>query len=895
MPGGLISMLDVFKQKRESQRGTRPRAVRPSGPGALLLQAQNNLYLGGCVALLLAFTELLAQFHLNERFSPDFGLEISPWFVAAGFALLGKLSARERVSGTSQVLTAPEVALIPAIFGTRPLFIVAAALVGTAIGTGTGRRRLAGWQLWFQVALTGAEAALVLAIVVSIDALFILQTSTWVAVLLVMTGARLVRLVVAIAVIAFSGTRVDPQAIMQTITVGLAGCISFSSAAIVATMVSTQSRAALILVAITIGLVGVAYKALVDLRERHARLRLLHSFTSGLTRSVALDDVVASALERMSDVLQVEGAEITLFDGEVAFRYAQGTAAEAAPVPATDDWLWNQTLGPRRTTVCNGSRDGDADYLNTVGLRDVIASPLLHGSDLLGVLSVRNRDAYLNVSGGGERELLTTMAEQTAVAIHAAQLERKVRAEEAERRRAATIDSLTGLANRGSLNEAIDRFTSELSGPETSGAILTLDLNRFKDVNSTLGHEVADKLVIAVANRISEAAPRNAMVARLGGDSMAILARGVRDRHQALALANVIRSAVDAEHHIGELVVKTNAAIGLALIPEHGTDHSSLMRRAAVAMYQAKLHRDSAIEVFDPDLEEVASRKFELLNDLREALDQNGLTVHFQPKCDIETETIVGAEALVRWIHPVHGFVSPDEFVGLAERAGLVHRLTKFVLQESLRQCRIWHEQGLPIRVSVNLSARSLEEDDLVPYVASALRNAGVDAGSLSLEVTETEIVGDGGGAIVVLERLRELGVGISIDDFGTGYSSLSYLARLPADEVKIDKSFVIGLPHDEISQAIVRAVVELSERVGMHTVAEGVEDAATLALLGRLGVETAQGYFISRPVPADSFTMWLWERRRTGLRVEADTGRAARRRVREATVGSNVRAFPIR
>jgi diguanylate cyclase (GGDEF)-like protein len=873
------------------------RLARSQWSGAVLFQAQSNLYLVSCVALLLAFTELLAQFHLRDVVQADFGLEISPWLVLLGFFVAARYSLRERISGTVQVLNAPEIILIPAIFGARPLHVVAAALVGTALGSGTGRNRLVGWRLMFQVALTGAETGVVLALMGRVDELFVLRTSTWLSALLVVVGVRLLRLIVALAVIAFSGTKVPKETILPTISVGLASCVAFASAALVATMVSTQSHAALLLVLGLISLALIAYRALVDLRERHARLRLLHNFTSGLTRSVALDDVIHSALELASSVLQVEGAEITLFETGAARRSAVGSADQATPVPSTEDWLWNATLVPRKTVVCLGDGKDEAEYLATVGLRDTMAAPLLHGTDLLGVIAVRNRDPELTLFSASERDLFTTMAEQTAVAIHAAQLERHIRNEEAERIRAATLDSLTGLANRGALNEAIDVFTHDLTddGP-TAGAILTLDLNRFKDVNSTLGHAVGDSLVIAVANRISEAAPRNSVVARLGGDEMAILARNVRDPAQARALANAIRSAVDADHRIGDLVVTTNAAIGVALIPDHGRDHGELMRRAAVAMYQAKLHRDSAIEVFDPDLEEVSTRKLELLNDLRDALDRDSLAVHFQPKSDIATGTIVGAEALVRWIHPVHGFVSPEEFVGLAEHAGLVGRLTSFVLDESLRQCRLWHEQGLPIRVSVNLSARSLRETDLVEQVRDALNRAGVDPRMLTLEVTETEIVSDSAAAMAILEGLRELGVSVSIDDFGTGYSSLAYLARLPADEVKIDKSFVIGLPNDEVSQAIVRAVVELSARVGMRTVAEGVEDAVTLQLLEDLGVETAQGYYISRPIPAESFAMWLWERRRDGLRVDSHAVKPVRRRIVDAAVvGSNVRPFPRR
>jgi diguanylate cyclase (GGDEF)-like protein len=873
------------------------RLARSQWSGAVLFQAKSNLYLAACVALLLAFTEVLAQFHLRDIVQADFGLEVSPWLVLVGFFVAARYSLRERISGTVQVLNAPEIILIPAMFGTRPLHVVGAALIGTALGSGTGRNRLMGWRLMFQVALTGAETGVVLSLMRRVDELFVLRTSTWLAALLVVVGVRLIRIIVALAVIAFSGAPVPKESIFPTIGVGLISCSAFASASLVATMVSTQSHAALFLVIGLITMAAIAYRSLVDLRDRHARLRLLHNFTGGLTRSVALDDVIHSALDLASSVLQVEGAEITLFETGAARRSAVGSAEEAAPVPSTDDWLWKSTLEPRRTVVCLGENEPEAEYLGTVGLRDAMAAPLLHGGDLLGVVAVRNRDPELTQFSAGERELFTTMAEQTAVAIHAAQLERQIRTEEAERIRAATLDSLTGLANRGALNEAIDAFTHDLTeSSPTAGAILTLDLNRFKDVNSTLGHAVGDSLVIAVANRISEAAPRNSVVARLGGDEMAILARNVRDPAQARALANAIRSAVDADHRIGDLTVTTNAAIGVALIPDHGLEHGELMRRAAVAMYQAKLHRDSAIEVFDPDLEEVSTRKLELLNDLRDALDRDALAVHFQPKSDIATETIVGAEALVRWIHPVHGFVSPEEFVGLAEHAGLVGRLTKFVLDESLRQCRLWHEQGLPIRVSVNLSARSLREFDLVEQVADALERAGVEPRMLTLEVTETEIVSDSVAAMAILEGLRTLGVSISIDDFGTGYSSLAYLARLPADEVKIDKSFVIGLPDDEVSQAIVRAVVELSARVGMRTVAEGVEDAQTLQLLQELGVETAQGYFISRPIPAESFAMWLWERRRDGLRVDSQAVKPLKRRIVDAAVvGSNVRPFPRR
>jgi diguanylate cyclase (GGDEF)-like protein len=858
--------LDITRGLQRLRRVKPPRRV----PTALLLQAEDNLYLGACVALLLALTTLVSDQYLGDRRAPDNGLAISAWVVGLGFVLAARFSVRERISGTTQVLTAPEIILLPALFGTRPVTIVLAALVGTLIGAGTGRRRTTGWGLFFVGALTAAEAAVVIALVRGlVGELFVAHTRAWLTALLVMLAVRLLRLVVAIGVIAFSGTSVERSAVAPTLVVGLASCLGFGSIALVATIVATQSRAAILLVVINVSLLVLTYRAFIVLRERHARLRLLHDFTAGLTRSVELEDVIQSTLERASSVLRVEGAELVLFDGEIGIRHAVGTAEHAASIPSTSDWLWQSVLGQGRTTLCTGIRKPELDYLSTVGVRDAMAAPLLHGPDLLGILSVRNRASDLNTFGPGERELFTTMAEQTSVAIHAAQLERKVRQEESDRIRTASQDALTGLANRAALNEAIDDYTRMLpEGAPTSGAILTLDLNRFKDVNSVLGHEVGDALVVAVANCVVEAAPRHAVVARLGGDELAILVKGIHDVAHARAFAMLIQGAIDSEHQIGDIVVRTDAALGVALIPDHGRDHGELMRRADVAMYQAKMHRDSAIAIFDPDLEEISNRRLELLADLRDTINNGKLLVYYQPKANLQTGAIVGAEALLRWIHPVHGFISPDEFIALAEHAGLVHQLTAFVLDEALRQCAVWRDQGLAIHVAVNLSARSLREDGFAASVGDALLRAGVDSSMLTLELTEGEFVNDGPVVTGSLRALHELGVDISIDDFGTGYSSLSYLARLTADEVKIDKSFVMGIANDEVSQAIVRAVVELSERVGMRTVAEGVEDAVTWSTLAELGVEIAQGYYLSRPVPGETLGMWLWERRRNGLVV---------------------------
>ncbi len=314
---------------------------------------------------------------------------------------------------------------------------------------------------------------------------------------------------------------------------------------------------------------------------------------------------------------------------------------------------------------------------------------------------------------------------------------------------------------------------------------------------------------------------------------------------------------------IGEVSVLVDAAIGAAFAPAHGDDAAVLLRRAESAMHLAKERRTTAFRVWEPSVEEAGPRQLALAVDLRTAIETNQLEVHYQPKADLLTEVVVGVEALVRWRHPVHGWIPPDELIPLAERTGLVGELTRLVLRTALNAGAHWNRQGLALGVAVNVSARGLLDRSLVDDVCSALRATGFDPHQLTLEITETELTPDAPVAFQVLEGLRALGVRISIDDFGTGYSALGYLARLKVDELKIDKSFVTDLGTDPAKRAIVEAVVSVAESLGLVTVAEGVEDEAVLDRLTAMGCTTAQGYLLSKPLPDASMAMWLWERRR--------------------------------
>ena len=867
-----------------TQSSTKRRGVAPPLPQ----RAQVNLVFVACViGVALAATAVLIV-ALAELDPPQTDLHVSIWLIALGFLLAARLTVTEQIAGTIHVLSALEVPLVFALFSVRPTYAVAACAAGNVAARVVQRRQPLG-RFAFGVVLNVFEVAAALALFRAlVDDALILRTATWLTALGVVLAVRLLRTVIVIGVVHASGGWVERRQATSSFALSLGACASVTAAALVAVMVATQSRLAVGLVGLVCAVPLLAYHAYVKLQGKYARLRLLQEFTAGLSRSTELSHVVGSVLERTRRVMRTERSEILLFAGDtaVATHDSLGGDGLSVTVPSVDDWLWERVVDGRRPIVCpERATDSLASvYLTMIQSRDLVAAPLVHGGDLLGVLVVRNRLAELPTFSPDDCDLFATMADQTATALHVARLADRVRTEEAEKVKVAAHDALTGLPNRATFNLAVDSLSRTVpEGAPTTAAVLSLDLNRFKEVNAVLGHTTGDALIVGVAQRVRTAVPAAATVARLGGDELAVLVPGIDTREAAVALADRIQEAVRVEFAIDDLTVTTDAAIGIALLPDHGRDHITLMRRADVAMYIAKEQHEGAVSVFDPAQEEASNRQISLVRDLRLAIENGDLSVHYQPKGDMETGEIVGVEALVRWVHPTLGSIAPDEFIGLAEHAGLVQGLTDVVLDQALQQCRSWHDRGLALHVAVNLSARSLREIRLATRVQSALDKAGVRPDWLTLEITEGEFVQDGPIARRSLRQLHDIGVQLSIDDFGTGYSSLSYLARLIADEVKIDKSFVTNVADDDVSSAIVRAVIELAGRLGLRTVAEGVEDQRTWDRLSELGVDIGQGYYLSKPVAADTLSMWLWERRRAGKTAPA------------VVPTSNVRAFPRR
>lgn len=418
-------------------------------------------------------------------------------------------------------------------------------------------------------------------------------------------------------------------------------------------------------------------------------------------------------------------------------------------------------------------------------------------------------------------------------------------------------DSLTGLPNRKMVLSALGESIEGARAAGTSVGFCLLDLDRFKEVNDTLGHHVGDRLLAVVAQRITSALRPRDVVARLGGDEFAVLLDPVRDSDAAVEVAQRVRAALTRPFHLEGMLFELEASVGVAVFPEHGQDVEPIVRRADVAMYLAKEER-TGVEVYAADRDKNSAGRLALLGGLRNGLENEELQVHYQPKVAVGGGAVVGVEALIRWHHPLRGLVMPDEFIPMAEHSGLMGPLTAYVVDQSLEQVARWRDAGLRVPVAVNVSMRDLHGSDLVGVVQAALERHDVPSSMLILELTERVLTRDSDEVSGTLTRLRDLGVTISLDDFGTGYSSMVLLKRMPITELKIDRSFVSRLTLDPEDVTIVRSIIDLAHGLGMSAVAEGVETQQVWDLLEELGCDAIQGWYVSRPLDGESATTWL-------------------------------------
>src|SRR4051812_35331847 len=619
----------------------------------------------------------------------------------------------------------------------------------------------------------------------------------------------------------------------DSVVEGVGAAVGNTSLALVAVLVLERDVRATWLLIVVAAILFVAYRAYTALGHGHARLERLYGFANDVGRSQHAESVQETILSHARSAVDATTAGLVLVDEQRRTAKAIVLVDDRAPTTSAVDhtdpgqWWFPALRG------------------DTVRAKDAVAVPLRDEEAVLGVLYVEGRLDDVSTFSEDDVRLLETLANHALVSIDRIDLVERLRQTAAEQTHQATHDHLTGLPNRRALSAAVNEA---LRASEAPVSVVLIDLDRFKEINDTLGHHMGDEVLRDVGGRLAGAMPDGATTARLGGDEFAVVLTGLT-RDAAAEEANRLLASLVDPFAVGGLHLDVTGTAGVAVSPEDGTDANTLLQRADVAMYDAK-DRHAGVALYSPDRDEYSPGRLALVGELRNAIESRSLTLVYQPKATLSSGRVTGVEALVRWPHATHGMIPPDDFIPLAERTGLIRALTQVVLEEALRQTARWNATGLRLHMSVNISARNLTDESLPDLVRDALSSTGVRPEQLILEVTEGSIMSDPDGSIELLHRLKGVGVQLSIDDFGTGYSSLAYLKRLPVDEVKIDKSFVMTLPRDQKDATIVGSTIDLGHRLGFRVVAEGVETEAALRFLDGASCDVAQGYLLSRPVP---------------------------------------------
>jgi diguanylate cyclase (GGDEF)-like protein len=626
--------------------------------------------------------------------------------------------------------------------------------------------------------------------------------------------------------------------------------------------------------ALFLGLGAAGYRAYAAARQRHQSLTLVHEFVSGGVGAQSLEALAEELLSRIRRLLRASTVQLMIADSDSDLGGRLRSDAGPALTLAVDeedrvqvsqhdfdtqDWVVVRTLTQQepllagRTTKDPGVRH----WLTQHGFRDAMMVALPDSSGMRGTLRVTDRLGETATFTAEDLTMLQTLTGHLAVALHSTRLVQELGYD-------ATHDSLTGLANRRALYT--DGQARLAKTPGRRRALLLLDLDKFKEVNDSLGHHAGDQFLVEVAARLRGQVRGGDLLARLGGDEFAVLLEDA-GHEEAASVAENLRAALAqpfttlaGSSAMGSLTLHSTVSIGIARFPDDGPDLSALLRKADIAMYKAKISGDGLHVYTDTDNADGATR-LRTVDELQAAITNDEFVLHYQPKIDLDTGKVHSVEALVRWDHPTRGLLFPDAFLALVEGAGLMRAMTRLVLEMALDQAADWHGQGKHLTIAVNLSASSLVDADLPEEIFAMLTTRGVPPRALQLEITEEFLMADRDRARSILTRLRSGGVQISVDDFGTGYSSLSYLRELPIDELKLDRSFVLPMADDARAAALVASTIALAHSLGLRMVAEGVETQVAYTELRRLGCDQAQGYFMSRPVPAAELEHWLRNR----------------------------------
>ncbi|MEN9644793.1 MAG: hypothetical protein RL238_1462 [Actinomycetota bacterium] len=592
-----------------------------------------------------------------------------------------------------------------------------------------------------------------------------------------------------------------------------------------------------------------------SLEQRFRDLDALHGFVRKVAPSLELAEVASTAATEAASGLRARRASIVVFDETNGNRrHDVGGRLPQLPTAASDPrWAGVFANPEARLLEAAASEALGLDQLADVG--QVVVAPITDAGSVLGLLALAERDGAEDRFSDSDLARLATMVDQLAPTLRKAMLHERIEFE-------ARHDSLTALPNRASFERLVDAAIADLEAgaPDVDddgelGIVIMMDLDRFKEVNDTLGHHAGDGLLIDFARRIRGALGPDDTLARLAGDEFAVLCRRTVDgMHQ---LAGQLVSEARRPFSIDGLEIVVTMSVGVAPMVGAVKDASTMLRRADIAMYTAK-NQHTGYELYRDEIDRRTPARLSMLGDLRNALEHHDLQVHLQPKLDLATGIVVGVEALARWSHPTRGYVSPEDFVHVAEETGLIKQLTDVVLESSIEQLGRLRDHGHHLGLAVNLSTHDLLDELLADRVLRRLDQYRVDPALLTLEITESSLLIDAPRARATIDRLNRAGIRLSVDDFGTGYSSLSYLRRLPVSELKIDRSFVSNLLLEDQDEVIVKSIIDLGHNLGMQVVAEGVETDEIMNRLRGFGCDVAQGFGICRPIPFDQFLTWL-------------------------------------
>jgi diguanylate cyclase (GGDEF)-like protein len=661
-----------------------------------------------------------------------------------------------------------------------------------------------------------------------------LTPAVWLAVLVAVLAADAVGAAALFTIISLRRGAWDFAAFARTLGMVAIGTFVVTDLALITVLVVRKSPVSLALLAVLAILSYVLYRGFHVQRLRYARLELLYQFTRSVDRALQDETVMETVRAEACELLRARNASVVLCQ------------------PNATSW-WSAACQGQPVLLARGGEDVAHDLLRAEGHLDGMAAPLRDGGEITGVFLVTDRLDDMTTFDRDDMRLFEALAGHASVALTNSGLVARVRSAAQETEHLSLHDPLTGLPNRLYFQQRLERRLLN----DGSAAVLLMDVDRFKEVNDTLGHDVGDRLLREVGRRLRQVERGETVVARLGGDEFAVLLGG--DDVHIEGMVSRINRDMSRPFDLGEVTLDVMASIGIASTPRDGSSAALLLRRAEVAMYDAKRGL-TGVARYAADRDPYSSRRLSLIGDLARAVEERTLELHYQPQAVPGSGQVTGVEALLRWNHPLWGNVPPDEFIPLAEHTGLIKPLTRLVLETAVRQCVAWREAGTPVLMAVNISMRNLLEPELADTVARMLLQAGLPAALLKLEVTESAIVSDPERAVRALERLVDLGLQVSVDDFGTGYSSLTRLRSLPVHEVKIDRSFVRHLAERPEDRAIVRAVIGLGHDLGLRVCAEGVEDEASWRLLESFDCDLIQGYFLARPMSAEAMTTWLSE-----------------------------------